>query len=148
MAGIIVVTHGKMGEGIIDATNLIFGEVDNLETINLLPKDEVSDLKDKILAAHEKVDQGDGVIIMTDLMSASPFNQASMAINSMSPEKQTTTFVLTGVNLPMILEAVNQNLIGADVAKAATVIENSGKEGIVKWSIADVLVDDDDDDDF
>jgi PTS system mannose-specific IIA component len=146
MAGIIVVTHGKMSEGIIDATNLIFGEIENLETINLLPKDEVSDLQGKILAAHERVDQGDGVIIMVDLMSASPFNQASMAVNSLSPEKQEKTIVLTGVNLPMILEAANQNLIGADIEDAATAIENTGKEGIVKWSIADVLEDEDDDD--
>lgn len=145
MIGILVVTHGEMSSGIMDAANLIFGEVENLETLSLFPEDNVADLKDKILNAYEKTDQGDGVIVLTDLMSASPFNQATMAINNLPDDKQEDTFVLTGVNLPMILEAINQNLIGANIEEAVNAIEGAGRDGIVKWSMSDVSVEEDDD---
>jgi PTS system mannose-specific IIA component len=145
MIGFLLVTHGEMSDGLFDAAKLILGDVENLETLNLYPEDDVSKLKDEILAAYNKIDQDEGVIIFTDLMSASPFNQATMAINELSEKKQEKTTIFAGVNLPMLLEAVNQNMMHASIEDTIAAVEETGKEGIVKWSIADVPVDDDDD---
>lgn len=145
MIGLLLVTHGEMSDGLFDASKLILGDVENLETLNLHPEDDVSKLKEDILTAYNDVDQGEGVIIFTDLMSASPFNQATMAINELSEAKQEKTYILAGVNLPMLLEAANQNMMNANIEDTVAAVEQSGKEGIVKWSIADVPEDDDDD---
>lgn len=145
MIGLLLITHGKMSDGLADAANMILGHVENLEVLNLLPEDNASNLKDLILNAHQNVDKGNGVIIFTDLFSATPFNQSTIAINSLPKEKQKKTFVFSGVNLPMLIETINQNMIGASIEQAVDAIENTGKEGIVRWSISDISADDDDD---
>ncbi len=145
MIGLLLITHGKMSDGLADAANMILGHVENLEVLNLLPEDNASNLKDLILNAHQNVDKGNGVIIFTDLFSATPFNQSTIAINSLPKEKQEKTFVFSGVNLPMLIETINQNMIGASIEQAVDAIENTGKEGIVRWSISDISADDDDD---
>lgn len=146
MIGILLVTHGKMSNGLADATSMILGKVENLEVLNLFPEDDPSKLKGDILSAYERVDQNKGVIIFTDLFSATPFNQSTMVINSLPEDKQKTTYVFAGVNLPMLFEAVNQNMFGADIEDAVEAIETTAKEGIVKWSLKDALVADDVDD--
>ena len=145
MIGLLLITHGKMSDGLADAATMILGPVENLEVLKLLPGDNATNLKDQILDAHQKVDQGNGVIIFTDLFSATPFNQSTIAINDLPKDKQEKTFVFSGVNLPIIIETINQNMIGATIEQAIDVIEATAKEGIVKWSISDVLTDDDDD---
>lgn len=146
MIGLLLVTHGKMSDGLADAANMIFGHIENLEVLNLFPEEDGSKLNEKILTAYQKVDQDEGVIVFTDLFSATPFNQSTIMINGLTEEKQRKTYVFSGVNLPMIFEAVNQSMLGSDIEQAVEKIEKSGKEGIVKWSIHDVQEDDDDDD--
>lgn len=149
MIGLLLITHGKMSDGLYDAAKMIFGEVENLEILNLLPEDDGSKLNDKIFAAHEKVDHGNGVIIFTDLFAATPFNQSTIAIHNLPVEKQQNTYVFSGVNLPMIFEVINQNMIGATLEDAIDKIEQSAKEGIVRWSMKDAVeAAADEDDDF
>lgn len=146
MFGIIVISHGKLSEGLVDASNMIFGPQENMLALALNPDDQVEMLKDKIVNAYQKVNADKGVLIMTDLMSASPFNQSTLAINSLPEADQNKTHILTGVNLPMVIEAINQNLMQTDLDTAITTIKDSAKNGIEDWSIKDILVDNDDDD--
>lgn len=148
MFGIIIISHGKLSEGLVDASNMIFGPQENMIALKLNPDDAFELLKDKIVNAHHQVNVGNGVLILTDLMSASPFNQSTLAIHGLPEADQNKTFILTGFNLPMVIEAINQNLMQTDLEAAIEMIKDSGKNGIEDWSIKDILVDDDDDDDF
>ncbi|UJF16327.1 PTS sugar transporter subunit IIA [Jeotgalibaca sp. MA1X17-3] len=149
MIGLIVATHGKMSDGIVDAAHLIIGSTENIETLNLIHGDDVQVLKEKMLDAIEAVNQNEGVIIFTDLFGASPYNQATLAIHSLPQELKEKIFVLTGVNLPMLLEAISQRMIGSSVEAAVSSIMSEAQQSMVVWpNKEDANVDDDEDDDF
>lgn len=146
MIGIIVATHGKMSDGIVDAAELIIGGTDDIETLNLYQGDDIQDLNKQMLEAIKKVDQNDGVIIFTDLFGASPYNQATLAIHSLPEDQREKITVITGVNLPMLLEAINQRLMNASIDDAVEAIVNTAGQSVVKWTIKDENSDDDEDD--
>lgn len=61
------------------------GATENIETVNLNSGDGVQALGGQIKTAIENVQQGDGVLVMVDLLSASPYNQAVLVINELEP---------------------------------------------------------------
>ncbi|EAK8886613.1 PTS fructose transporter subunit IIA, partial [Listeria monocytogenes] len=76
MLGIVIATHGALSDGAKDAATVIMGATENIETVNLNSGDDVQALGGQIKTAIENVQQGDGVLVMVDLLSASPYNQA------------------------------------------------------------------------
>ncbi len=105
MIGLVLVSHGKLAEGLIDAMQMITGPQEAVRAIGLLETEDVEGLMDKILAAIHEVDSGEGVLIMVDLFGASPFN-ASARLALSHPEKKLE--VITGMNLAMVVELVVQ----------------------------------------
>lgn len=103
MVGIVVVSHGNMAEGMMDAARMIVGEMEGVATVSLKESDAVEDLISRIETAVDQVDQGDGALILVDAFGASPFNaSARLAMNRKNIE------VISGVNLPMLLELAVQ----------------------------------------
>ncbi len=147
MIGIIIATHGKMSDGIKDAAELIMGGTDSIETLNLFHGDDVSELGNQLTEAINKVDDGNGTIIFADLFGASPYNQSMIAINGLPEDKKDKVFVITGVNLPMILVALTQNMVGATVEEAVASILEEAQNSMVVSPSANAS-DDDDEDDF
>lgn len=150
MIGIIVATHGKFSEGLVDAAEVIFGAAENVETLQLNQGDDIEALNRALLSAIQKVNTGDGVIVFTDLAGASPYNQALLAIHSLPEEEQDKMLVFSGVNLPMMIETLNHRMIGSDITTIATSIADGGKSGITYWTSQDDGLEDpeDEDDDF
>ena len=118
MVGIIVMTHGALSEGIVDAAELITGPVTQVETLSLRREDNVNDLNAAFLAALDRVDTGDGVLVLADLLGGSPCNVASMNLRERSYR------VLSGVNLPMFIEALSSR----DSAGSAEELQAAGQE--------------------
>ena len=105
MIGLVLVSHGKLADGMIDAMQMITGEQKAVRAIGLLETEDVEGLMDKILQAVNEVDSGEGVLIMVDLFGASPFN-ASARLALSFPDRLLE--VVTGMNLPMLVELVVQ----------------------------------------
>jgi PTS system mannose-specific IIA component len=126
MIGLVLVCHGKMAEGLIDALQLITGEQKAVRGVGLFETEGPEDLMSKIQTAMDEVDGGDGVLILVDLFGASPFN-ASARLALSSPEKKVE--VVTGLNLPMLVELVTQ-LDGLSLAEAVETALRVGPEGI------------------
>ena len=103
MVGIIVVSHGNMAEGMLDAARMIVGEMEGIVAVSLKEEDAVEDLMDRISDAIGGVDKGDGVLLLVDVFGASPFNASSRL--AMVRDK---IEVISGVNLPMLLELAIQ----------------------------------------
>ena len=122
MVGIIVMTHGALSEGIVDAAELITGHVTQVEALSLSREDNVNDLNAAFLAALDRVDTGDGVLVLTDLLGGSPCNVASMNLRERSYR------VLSGVNLPMFIEALSSR----DTASSAEELQASCQEAAVQ----------------
>lgn len=146
MIGIIVATHGKMCDGIVSAADLIIGSTENIKTVNLFQEDDVQDLNGKFLNEIKEVDQQDGVIIFVDLAGASLYNQAVLAVNSLTAEQQKKVHVIAGVNLPMVIDAINQQMINSSIEDAVASVINEAQRGIVSWSAEDS--EDDDEEEF
>lgn len=148
MIGIIVATHGEMSNGIVSAADLIIGSTDNIKTLNLFHEDNVQDLNKKFLEEIKAVDQNEGVVIFVDLAGASLYNQAVLAVNSLPSEQQKKIHVIAGVNLPMVIDAINQRMIGSSIQDMVASVMSEAQRGIVSWSAEDSDTDEDDEEEF
>jgi PTS system mannose-specific IIA component len=98
MIGLILVTHGRLAEEFIAATEHVVGSQSNVRAISIGPDDDIEQRRRDILAAVEAVDSGDGVILLTDMFGGTPSN---LAISIMDRGK---IEVIAGVNLPMLIK--------------------------------------------
>lgn len=146
MIGIVIATHGSLSDGLKDAASVVIGSIENLETINLNLGDAVDKLGDKITEAIHKVDNGDGIIVMADLLSASPYNQTVLAISKLDDNLQKQIHLISGVNFPMVLETINHQLIGTNIDKAVQAVVEQGKQGIETWNVLSASTEEDEDD--
>jgi len=98
MVGVLITTHGNLGKELIKAAELIRGSLKGIVHISVDQIKGVEDLKKEISGAIKKLDQGQGVLILTDLFGGTPSNI------SLSFMKEGKVEVITGVNLPMLLK--------------------------------------------
>lgn len=126
MVGIVIVTHGTMADGILDAAGMIVGDLTGMEAVALREMDAVEDLMDRILSKVEEVDTGDGVLVLVDLFGASPFNASARLLGQMD---ERDVEVITGVNLPMVLElAIQRSSEGFE--ELIRIAEDAGTSGV------------------
>lgn len=98
MIGVLITTHGNLGSELIKAAELIRGSLKGIVPISVDQTKGVEDLRKEISTAIKKLDQGQGVLILTDLFGGTPSNI------SLSFMKEGKVEVITGVNLPMLLK--------------------------------------------
>jgi PTS system mannose-specific IIA component len=98
MIGVLITTHGNLGSELIKAAELIRGSLKGILHVCVDQTKGVEDLKKEISTAIKKLDQGRGVLILTDLFGGTPSNI------SLSFLKEGKVEVITGVNLPMLLK--------------------------------------------
>jgi PTS system mannose-specific IIA component len=101
MIGGIIVSHGKLGEELLNALTIILGEALNIDAISIGWYDDVEDSKKKINQSLKRVDQKSGVVIFTDMFGGTPSNL------SFSFQKDDEVEIITGVNLPMLIKFVS-----------------------------------------
>ncbi len=97
MIGVLITTHGNLGQEFIKAVELIKGDLKGVLHLSMDQTKGVEELKKEIATALKKLDQGQGVLILTDLFGGTPSNI------SLSFLKEGKVEVVTGVNLPMLL---------------------------------------------
>lgn len=124
MVGIVLVSHGRMAEGMIEAARMIVGELEGIRAVSLMEMDAVEDLMGRIEAALLEVEEGDGALILVDVFGASPFNAgARLALSRENVE------VVSGANLPMLLELVVQRA-GRDLPSLTRLALEAGRDSI------------------
>jgi PTS system mannose-specific IIA component len=114
MIGLVLVTHGRLALEFITAMEHVVGPQQRIEAICIGPEDDMEARRNDISEAIARVDEGKGVIILTDLFGGTPSNLAISLMKSENVE------VIAGVNLPMLirLEGARKNL-GVKAAVAA-----------------------------
>ncbi len=70
------------------------------------------------------------MLILVDLLSASPYNQSVLTINQLEKELQEEVYVIGGTNLPMVLEAINHQLLQTPIASAAQAVIDQGEDSV------------------
>jgi PTS system mannose-specific IIA component len=131
MVGILVITHRRLAEEFIATAELIVGKVENCVGLSLDPDLPVGDLRQQIDQAMDKVNDGDGVIVLTDMFGGTPSNLSMSFLNNEGIE------VVTGVNLPMLLKLA-QSREGHKVDELARIIKDYGRRSI---SLASEILD-------
>ncbi|MBO1308095.1 PTS sugar transporter subunit IIA [Enterococcus sp. 669A] len=127
MIQIIIATHGSLSEGFKDAVELIMGESENLHTFSLYQETGIDLFGDSILAKIESLPSKDGIVIFTDLFGASPYNQTTIKMKDL---KNVNYRIISGVNLPMVIECLTLCKMGITLDELWQPVVNVGKEGI------------------
>lgn len=97
MIGLVLVTHGRLAAEFVVAMEHVVGPQDAIESICIGPDDDMEARRADIAKAVAKVDDGSGVILLTDLFGGTPSN---LAISLMEPGR---VEVIAGINLPMLI---------------------------------------------
>ncbi|WP_404712092.1 PTS sugar transporter subunit IIA [Sphingomonas sp. MMS24-J13] len=97
MIGLVLVTHGQLAAEFVRAMEHVVGPQQFIEPICIGPDDDMEARRADIARAVAAVDQGRGVILLTDLFGGTPSN---LAISLMEPGR---VEVIAGVNLPMLI---------------------------------------------
>jgi len=123
MIGLVLVTHGQLASEFIRAMEHVVGPQDQIEAICIGPEDDMEARRNDIAEALGRVDDGAGVIILTDLFGGTPSN---LAISLMKSE---LVEVIAGVNLPMLirLEGARKTM---DVKAAVAAAREAGRKYI------------------
>jgi PTS system mannose-specific IIA component len=124
LVGVLVVAHGEMAAGLLDAARMIVGEQEALLALSIQEMEDVEGLMAKVEEALSQVDGGEGVLVMVDLPGASPFNaSARIAMQREGIE------VVTGVNLPMLAELLVLRE-GSSLEELVDIAKEAGTSGI------------------
>ncbi|HKS28636.1 MAG TPA: PTS sugar transporter subunit IIA [Pyrinomonadaceae bacterium] len=122
VAGVIV-THGQLAGELLAAAEMIVGPVKHITSVSIGWHDDVDLAHNEIERAIQRVGEGRGVLILTDMFGGTPTNIASMFLSEGEVE------VITGVNLPMVIKLASQQ--GEEtLADIARRVRTQGQEGI------------------
>lgn len=144
---ILIVTHGELAAGFKDAAEVIFGEVKGITTIGLHSGESVEAFGEKIYQTLAGYDENESVLIFADLLSASPYNQSVLSVNKLDAKRAENVRLIAGASLPMVLEGINQQLLGSDLEAAVNELKNYTISDDYVWKKS-VVEESDDDDDF
>ncbi len=124
MVGAIIVAHGHIGRELIETAKYLTGKTEGIGSISIDDKWNPFEAKKIISEAIKQVDQGDGVLIFTDLFGGSPSNIAFSFLNREKVD------VITGVNLPMVLTFLNRREAG-NLSELGELVRTSGVRSII-----------------
>jgi mannose PTS system EIIA component len=123
MVGVLIVTHKDLAEALITVCDMIFGRQEGIEALSLDPAAPPETLVQQIQNSIAQLDNGDGVLILTDMLGGTPSNL------SLSFLEDGKVDVVTGVNLPMLMKLANLRQ-GKSLAEVALALKASGQAGI------------------
>ena len=132
MIGIVVVTHGRLAEELVNAAQAIVGSIPRIQAVSIGWSDDVSVAKDAIAGAlrlagateataGESTASPEGVLILTDMFGGTPTN---LSLPFLSPAVE----IVTGVNLPMLIK-LTQSREGS-LREIARMVRDQGQEAI------------------
>ena len=132
MIGVVVVTHGQLATELLNAAEMIVGDLPRFAAVSIGWHEDTQDAREEIAQAVSRVQQGSGVLILTDMFGGTPSNLAMTFLAQDTSKVE----VITGVNLPMLIK-----LAGAteqtDLLLVARDMREHGRNAI--WVASDLL---------
>jgi PTS system mannose-specific IIA component len=99
MIGLVLVTHGRLAEELRHAMEHVVGPQRAVATVCIGPEDDIEGRRADIRDCMRSVDQGDGVVVLTDILGGTPSNLAMSLM-----DKRKDVEVIAGVNLPLLVK--------------------------------------------
>ena len=130
MIGVVVVTHGQLATELVNAAEMIVGDLPHITAVSIGWHEDVNDARDDIAQAIERVQADRGVLLLTDMFGGTPSNLGMTFLQTNKVE------VITGVNLPMLIKIAS--LRGdQDLLAVAREMRDDGRNAI--WVASDLL---------
>ena len=123
MIGILIVTHQELAEALLSVWDLILGRQEGIAAVSLDPSAAPEVSRQQIQRGLSQVNDGNGVIILTDMLGGTPSNLTLSFLQEGKVE------VVTGVNLPMLMKLAHIR-DQQDLREAALTLKQSGQKGI------------------
>jgi PTS system mannose-specific IIA component len=122
MIGVVVATHGNLAQELIRTAEAVVGKLAQVSPVSVVAT--APDMRHSIEEAIRGVDQGDGVLLLTDLMGGSPTN---LCLSFLAERK---VEVVTGVNLPMLIKIGGLRAAGKPIQQLAHDVAEAGQKAI------------------
>ena len=123
MIGIVLVTHGRLAAEFLSALEHVVGPQDQVAAVCIGPEDDMEKRRREILDRVDEVDEGDGVVLLTDMFGGTPSNLAISVMERPNLE------VSAGVNLPRLIKLASVRR-EAQLADAVTQAQEAGRKYI------------------
>ncbi len=123
MIGIVLVTHGRLAEELIAALEHVVGPQYNITAICIGPDDNMEQRRAQILESVARAEEGNGVVLLTDMFGGTPSNLAISIMDKANVE------VIAGVNLPMLIKLASVRLTET-LADASVSAQEAGRKYI------------------
>jgi mannose PTS system EIIA component len=130
MIGVVVVTHGQLATELLNAAETIVGDLPRFAAVSIGWHDDTEDARGEIEQAISRVEEGAGVLILTDMFGGTASNLAMSFLSRGNVE------VITGVNLPMLIKLANLPK-QSDLLASARDMREHGRNAI--WVASDLL---------
>jgi len=124
MVGVLVITHGKLAHELVNATEMIVGEIQKVEAFSIGWNDDVEVAKRKIMESIKKVNGDNDVLILTDIFGGTPTN---LGLSFLKPDK---IEIVTGVNLPMLIKLISLQKEKLSLREIALKVKERGQQSI------------------
>jgi PTS system ascorbate-specific IIA component len=128
MAGILIIAHAPLASALKEFVRHVYGDVpDRLAALDVMAQEDSKLTLDKAIQVAKNISSENGLLILTDIMGATPANVANRLAHL--PEFKGRVRVLAGVNLPMLMRAISyrSELIDSVMQKAM----HGGQQGII-----------------
>lgn len=123
MVGVLLVSHGKIGQSFLEVAQQILGTMEQARAISIGPGLFENRVSQEIERARKELDRGEGVLILTDMFGGSPCNICFSLLEDTQVE------VLTGLNLSMLLKVLSTRE-GTSLGDLARVAQECGRDNI------------------
>jgi PTS system mannose-specific IIA component len=130
MIGVVVVTHGQLAIELVNAAEMIVGDLPRFTAVSIGWHDDVNDAREEIEHAIERVRGDKGVLLLTDMFGGTPSNLGMTFLEKDRLE------VITGVNLPMLIKLAQLSQ-SQDLLAVARQMRDDGRNAI--WVASDFL---------
>jgi PTS system mannose-specific IIA component len=130
MIGVVVVTHGQLATELVNAAEMIVGDLPQFAAVSIGWHDDVNDARGEIAAAIARVQGAEGVLILTDMFGGTPSNIGITFLEENRVE------VITGVNLPMLIKLAGLRA-SSDLTAVAREMREQGRNAI--WVASDLM---------
>ena len=124
MVAVIVAAHGHLAEGLVASSAMIAGPQEDLVAVTFDPSEDPDDLLTKYASAVE-ASPSEEFLFLVDLLGGSPYNAAAR-FAATRPDAD----VVTGVNLPMLVEVLGRRMLSAPLTELVEVARTAGSTGV------------------
>jgi PTS system mannose-specific IIA component len=122
--GVVVVTHGQLAAELVNAAEAIVGDLPRFAAVSIGWHDDTDDAREEIRQAIARLQDGSGVLVLTDMFGGTPTN---LGLSFVEPDR---VEVVTGVNLPMLIKLASLRPAQPELLAVARELRETGRSAI------------------